>query len=185
MIILSRKATIGEIFICGGLVSIRRKKGFTLIELVTYIVLMGILALALVPLFGIGTVPFKSAVDKLKHDIRHAQWEAMSRKIRHGIIFNPASETYHVYQGNPTNIIADPLNPTNQFIVNYTTDNKFTDVLIDSVNINGTNRVEFDGRGFPYDANNNILTTQGTVVLSRQGTQVTITIEPNTGRVAD
>jgi len=154
-----------------------------MLELVLVITLMGILGLSLATLFDVGTVPFQSAVEKLKHDIRHAQWEALSRKKRYGVVFDASAETYSVYQTNTSNIISDPLNPSNDFTVNYATDNKFRNVEILAVDINGTDQIEFDGRGFPYDANNNMLPSQGTITLSHDGNTVTITIEPNTGRV--
>lgn len=165
--------------------SSRKLKGFTLIELILFIALAGILALGFVFVFDIGTIPFESAIDKLKHDIRHAQWESMNRKIRHGIIFDSVSNTYSVYQNTSDNIIPDPLNPAENFTVNYSNDSMFRGVQIQSVDINGTNVIEFDGLGFPYDGNGAILIEAGTIILTHNGTNVTVSIEPNTGRVSN
>lgn len=162
-----------------------RSRGFKLIELVLIITLMGILAALTFTVFNVRTIPFKSAIEKLKHDIRHAQWEAMNRKIRHGVIFDPNAETYSVYQISPDNIIPDPLNPSVDFTVNYTTNKMFKNVGIVSVDINGTARIEFDGRGIPYDGNGDILAEQGRITLTHDGNTTTVTIEPSTGRVGN
>jgi len=154
-----------------------------MLELILVITLMGILGLSLAILFDVGTIPFESAVEKLKHDIRHAQWEALSRKNRYGVVFDTGAEKYSVYQTNVSNIIPDPLDPSSPFTVDYSTDKKFRNVDLVTVDINGTDQIEFDGRGFPYDANNNLLNSPGTITLSHEGNSVTITIEPNTGRV--
>lgn len=162
-----------------------RQKGFTLIELVLVISITGILAFSAVALFNVDEIPFSSAVEKLKHDIRHAQWEAMNRKIRHGVVFNTGIEEYSVYRVTATNIIPDPLNPSKTFTVNYLTDDKFKGVEIISVDINGTSQIEFDGRGIPYDGGGNPLNNQGIITLSHNGATGTITIEPDTGRVGN
>lgn len=162
-----------------------KHKGVTLVELILFITLAGLFVAVFIPAVNISTVPFESAVEKLKHDIRYAQWMAMSRKIVYGVKFGVDNDEYSLFQEDPSQVIQDTFNPANPYVVNYASDPHFRDVDIVSVDIGGTDVVEFDGKGRPRNRNHVLLTQQGTIVLHFRGTDTTITIEPNTGRVSE
>ena len=67
------------------------RKGFTLIELVIIIILIGIIAVVVAPKLGdVTTTKASSFRDKLKADIRYAQNLAMSQNRRYRVFFNTA-----------------------------------------------------------------------------------------------
>lgn len=65
------------------------RKGFTLIELVMILVLVGILAAVVAPRLGnISSMKAGTFIDKLRTDIRYAQNLAMTRGMRSRVYFN-------------------------------------------------------------------------------------------------
>lgn len=160
-------------------------KGFTLWELLLVLIFASLLALVFIPTASINTVPFESAIEKLKYDIRYAQWMAMNRKLVYGLNFDTVAETYSLYQTAPATIIADPQNPADSYMVDYQTNSKFRGVDLFSADIHGTTRLEFDGRGIPYDANHAALAAAATITLRFNGNTSTITVQPQTGRVSE
>lgn len=77
------------------------EKGFTLIELVMILVLIGIISAVIVPRFGnVSETKAGALKDKLKADIRYAQNLAMTQNQRYRVYFNsapaPAPDGYAV-----------------------------------------------------------------------------------------
>ena len=65
--------------------------GFTLVELVIIIVLIGILAVVAIPSFDYTNTQAAAATRKLIEDLRYAQNLAVSTQIRHGLVFSNIS----------------------------------------------------------------------------------------------
>ena len=168
------------------------RKGFTLIELVMVLVLIGIVAAVVIPRLGDMTTTNAAAfADKLRADIRYAQNLAMTRNLRSRVIFNgtngaPASG-YAVVTGTTSTCSA------------------FVDTVIggpvrvtlgagDYINISiapGMNCLEYDSLGRPYNctiapapaACSTTLSGMAITVQANAATVGTVTITTATGAV--
>lgn len=160
-----------------------REKGFTLIELVIVILIIGILAVVIsTDIASFMTISkLEAARFKLKSDIIYAQNLAVSQQINYRVTFSIApTNSYTVFQGPATNI-PDPLTGTVPFTVNFSTNPSFQGVMISSTNLSFS-FVEFDELGVPADGLGN-LTGDGTITLTYGGSTAVITITKNTGKV--
>lgn len=161
-----------------------KNKGFTLIELVMMIVIIGIIALTVMPKTTAGTaVKLEAGCRKMALDLRYSREMAMAQQVRFGISFDPAGETYFVYRINAAAKAKDP-QTRNDFDVSFTQLNEFKGIDINSTNFGG--KVEFDSSGTPYDGSGTVLSSQGIVALEAAGGVYsrTVRIEPKTGKIS-
>jgi prepilin-type N-terminal cleavage/methylation domain-containing protein len=163
---------------------VNKKQGFTLIELVMIIVILGILALTAVPsATTTSSIRLQAACQKIASDLRYVQEMSMAQQVRFGISFDPATETYFAYR---VTIATKSINPQtrNNFDISFTTLNEFKGIDISSTNF--SNKVEFDSIGAPYDGNGVILSSQGVITLQAQAGAYsrTVRIEAKTGKVS-
>src|SRR5438046_363585 len=82
-----------------------RRRGFTVIELITVVCVLGILALAVgsPTLSYMASIRARSAAARLLSDIRYMQRYAMSSRARTWITLNVASNRYQLYVEDPAN----------------------------------------------------------------------------------
>jgi len=157
------------------------RAGFTLIELVMVIVLLGILAVYAAPKLGsISTVKASAFADKLRADIRYAQTLAMSSGMRYRIYVNtapsPASGYAVVNDSNADGwgttgageYAKDPSGSGNLSVTLNTGD--YT-----GITISPAATIEFDSLGKP--------TLGGGTVLTVSPGGATVTITAQTGAV--
>lgn len=157
------------------------KKGYTIIELIMVIVIVGILATLSIPRFqSFYYIKLNGAMKKVIADIRYAQQLAISRHESYNIIFNTANETYEVRRVSDSSYAVNPFSRGN-FIVNFTSDPQYNGIKIDSTSFGGT--LQFDWQGIPRNGAGTALSAEGSVVFSYQNNVMTIYITPNTGRV--
>jgi prepilin-type N-terminal cleavage/methylation domain-containing protein len=161
------------------------RKGFTLIELVIVILVIGIMSLFVATDFinSVSLSKLEAARWRLKSDIGYAQALAVTQQVNHGIIFNPSAETYSLYRQDVGTIVTDPLT-SSDFTVNYQTDPVLKGVEIESVNFGfpATERLEFNQLGVPSNGTS-VLTNDGGVTLRYQGRTVSISVTKDTGSV--
>lgn len=159
--------------------------GFTFIEAIIVFLIIGILAAVIVTDINnsVFLVRLEGARWKLKGDLSYAQSLAVTQQANHGILFNPASETYSVYRQNTSNIVNNPLTGA-PFTVNYSTNSELKGVDLASTifGVPTTNRVEFDNLGIPSDGTI-VLTSDGSVTLNYNGSTAVVTVTKNTGKV--
>jgi prepilin-type N-terminal cleavage/methylation domain-containing protein len=161
----------------------RTSAGFTFIELVMVIVIVGILAVVTVPRFqAFNVIKLNSAVKKIVSDIRYTQSLAVSSHDMYGMTFDTGLEKYEVRRVRDSALARDPFTRQN-FTVNFGTDPLYGGMNIVSANFGSTAGLRFDWQAAPYNGNNASLSSEGSVVVSYRGAAMTIYVAPGTGSV--
>jgi len=145
-----------------------RMAGFTLIELVTVLVITGVLAAYVLPRWAPGDTTVAAQADRLARDLRHAQALAMNqgRTLSFDI---QAPGGYRVTYSGTT--ITDPA-----------TQQAFQITLDNSVTLTGTD-VDFDSLGRPGSAGS-LLASDSVFTMNGSTRNVTVTLDAVTGFVA-
>jgi prepilin-type N-terminal cleavage/methylation domain-containing protein len=159
-------------------------RGFTLTELLVILTILGVLSwIAFPKMVAMDEIRLDTAARRLAADLRYAQSLAMSRRIIHGVLFDPALEKYTVFAPSPGAPIPDPADRAKTLVMDYPTRTEFKGVLIQSAAFGTSPGLTFDYFGVPRDTAGVDLTTSGRVVLSYQGQTDTVIVAPQTGMV--
>lgn len=161
-----------------------KERGFTLIELVLIMAIVAVVGVVVsIGMGGLNSSRLNGAARRLISDLRFAQQAAITKRIRHGVIFT--ANSYTVFENDNT---ADPArNPQggDNFIVDFTT-GEFAGVTVSLTDLTD-GVVRFDPAGRPLEGNPpnpvTALTTPKTVTLSYNGNPQAITIVQETGKV--
>ncbi len=162
--------------------------GFTLIELVLGIVVLGVVSVVSIPLFvNVGSGKVDAAARKVLSDLTYSKQLARNRSGVYGISFNAATNTYTVHQYDPTTgtstTVTDPL--TQQpMVVDFSQIPGVTGTDIQSATFGGTSIVRFPSSGIPQGGNSVNLAVAGSVVLALGGSSRSVVVQPGTGEVS-
>ena len=148
--------------------SSKQQSGFTLIELVTVLILLGILASSLYLRGSHSSATLNAQADQLARTLRHAQSLSLAQG-RSLTLDVQGATNYVVSDGVAT--ITDP-----QGVVQ-------TYTLVNGVTLAGSD-LDFDSLGRPIDATDNLITAARTWTLSVNGSTASVRVEPLTGFVS-
>ena len=155
--------------LCSQAIVDRKQKGYTLIELVMVISLLGLVAIAVVTISpSPNTSRLQAAAREVQSTIEMAKNYAMTTRTTHGVDF-VASGALTVYQSTTATPIANPLDKQDWIL---TLSNRYPNISIQS---NYT--VEFNSLGSPTTGGG------GSVVLTDGTNTKTIAVTANTGKV--
>ncbi|MDD4941281.1 MAG: MerR family transcriptional regulator [Candidatus Omnitrophica bacterium] len=161
----------------------RSGAGFTLIEFVIVIVIVGILAVAAVPrLMVFNSTRARSAANKIASDIRSVQHLAASTHDTYRMIFDVAQDTYEVRRAGDNVYARDPFTRAD-FIVDLRTDPVMAGTDITGAVFGGTPGLQFNWQAVPQNTNGVDLAAEGAVSLSYKGAAATVYVRPQTGTV--
>ncbi len=155
----------------------RNRAGYTLVEVLIVVAILGIASAMIVPhMLSAGTLGVQAAARIIVADILYAQNDAIARQGVRKVVFDPATESYALTDESDSILSVRWKNgSSNNYIVDFTTDDRFQGVEIVSADFNGTSTLEFDALGGPSNG--------GTVVIEYQGEQYRVTVAAFTGRV--
>jgi prepilin-type N-terminal cleavage/methylation domain-containing protein len=165
------------------------RKGFTLIELVMVLILIGIVASVIAPRLGeMSSVEAGVFADKLRADLRYAQNLAMTRKQRYRAYFdaspapNPGYAVVNDANGNGTwgeagEFAQDPAGGGSLSVALNT--GKYAGIGFSSIGFAGS-YLEFNSLGVPFDGGGALIADKS-VTISPGG--ATITVTARTGAV--
>lgn len=165
----------------------RAAGGFTLIELVAVIVLVGIMSVVAIPSFNAHDANRQAAAAaQVLQELHYARQVAVGTGLRTWVVFDGAAETVSLLQENRTTpgltnaaAMTDPMDGDAHVLTLNAS--PYSGATIDAVNIAGDTRVGFDFLGRPLDpGTENVLATNGSVSLSGGHT---IVIVARTGHV--
>jgi prepilin-type N-terminal cleavage/methylation domain-containing protein len=173
------------------------QSGYTLVEMLVTLVIMGIAAALLVPVLGaFGAIETQAAVRRLVSDIAFAQSDAVARQGYRRVHFFADgtgwclvniddTDFFDAFNAGTADYLPDPARVTRgggDFIVDLAADDRFASVQVESVTTaEGPTNVTFDALGGTVAAPG---TAAGavTVVLSGDDSRWEVDVAPVTGR---
>ncbi len=162
--------------------------GFTLIEIIIVVIIIGIAALMAVPMFsGAADMQVRAAANRIAADLDYAKGLAVTHQKGYSVVFDPANESYDIRETATNTVIGHPVHP-GQYVIDFSSDNNFNRVNIATVVFNSpaTQTVTFDYLGSPYaemttDPANAL--NNGAITLQADTFTMNVNIEPMTGYV--
>lgn len=170
--------------------AIAARHGFTLIEILVVVIVLGIASAIIVPQIGTrDDLDASSAARTVMSDLLYAQNRAIATQQYHYVVFNLASQDYNLYSGTstaPTTLLTHPV-----YLDNYTmtfdgTTNSVGNVTLSSVSFNGQTTIAFDPLGVPYSYTsgvNTALSGTGTVQITCGAYSLAISVAQDTGNL--
>ena len=137
-------------------------KGFTLIELVIVIVLLGVVSIYVAPKITLSGFKELSEVTKFRAHIRHAQHNSMTRGGFWGVGVDSTSKSYILYDNNTA--------------TNFPDEKSSSGVVSEGISLSSSeimdNRIYFDNLGRPVNSSGALLTS--TVQITVNGKVIKI-----------
>ncbi len=162
-------------------------RGFTLVELITVMVITAVLAAVTIPAVGSFTATKSSAAaHRVARDLTFARHRALSSGCRTWAVFHSGAGTLSILAepvGSPgrSNAITLTDPSTGLAMVCALNSTEFGGVAILSANFDGAAEVGFDWLGRPLNTTGSPLSAQGLVSLSAGKS---VTVQPETGLAA-
>jgi len=158
--------------------------GFTIIEILIVIVLIGIAAMIVVPMMSsAATMQIRAAANMVAADLEYAKSMAISRGQNFSVVFDKSTESYSIKDQAET-IIQHPVKKGFPYTVNFQSDSRLNRVNIVNVVFepSSSQTITFDYLGSPYSGSSPL--NSGIITLEAAGITKTITVEPVTGYIS-
>ncbi len=165
-----------------------RSIGFTLVEILMVVVILGIIAAIIIPQLGSrDDLKLAAAARGMIADLSYAQSQAIATQTRQFVVFGQTQYSLKKQSGSALQLISHPVNP-GTFVVDYTS-GTLSGIIISECDFAGQATIGFDELGSPMaynTATNTIstLTSAGTIRIQSGDLSLTISIEPYTGEMS-
>ncbi|MGA3065309.1 MAG: prepilin-type N-terminal cleavage/methylation domain-containing protein [Tepidisphaeraceae bacterium] len=172
------------------------RRGFTLLEILSVVVVLGIVSAIVIPQIGQrGDLQAAAAARVLVGDLTYAQNRAIATGGWTYVTFDTSAQNYTLYGGTQTAPSSTPLtHPVNQnsYVMTFggSGPEALANVTLTSATIAGNaSTLAFDPTGVPYSyvpggAPPAPLSSAATAVISCDNYSVTVSIEPATGDIS-
>lgn len=162
-----------------------QERGFTLIEIIVVVVILGIVAFMAIPMVSnAADVQVRAAANRMAADIDYAKSMAITHQRSYTVVFDPANESYEV-QDDSGGVIDHPVNP-GSFVVDFRTDGNLSRVNMENADFDPDSNpsMTFDYLGSPHSgtAAGNPLNS-GQITLTADNFTLVVNVEPVTGYV--
>lgn len=159
-------------------------RGYTLIEVLIVVVLLGLASALVVPSLGSTDVlRVQSTVRAIVADINFAQSDALARQQGRAVVFDVVNNRYSVLAVPREGVAPNPATDT-LLTVDLNDSRKFHNSRLTAANFDGDEVLIFDELGGPVaDYGSTTPGAGGTVTLTGSGATFQITVEAYTGRV--
>ena len=165
--------------------------GFTLIEIIIVVVIIGIAAMIAVPMFsGAADLQVRAAANRIAADLDYAKGLAVTHQTGYAVVFDTANESYDIRKSpyGTDDIIADPVRSTQDYIIDFSTDSNFSRVNIATAAFDSASEhsVTFDYLGSPYHGMSTASAdalNSGRITLQADTFTLYVDVEPMTGYV--
>jgi len=161
------------------------QKGFTLVEIIIVVVILGIAAALVVPtLSNAADIQVRSAANRIAADLDYAKGLAITHQGRYSVVFDVSGESYEIQEADGTSV-RNPLTGASSFVVNFSTDDRLSQVDIVSADFDSdsSDTITFDYLGSPYSGTTTAPLNIGQITLQADDFSLTVDIEPVTGYV--
>jgi prepilin-type N-terminal cleavage/methylation domain-containing protein len=172
----------------------RDRRGFTLIEILAVVVILGIASALVIPQLGMRNDQYCQAASRVvMADLIYAQNYAIVNQSMTYVQFTANGQTMTLYSASPSTIPAPYLtNPVS--LTNYTrtfnssSTPQLQNVTLGTVSFDGQTTVAFDELGAPYSWTSSTNSTAGfvntgTIKLTSGTYSMTVSIEPYTANL--
>ncbi len=147
-----------------------KTRGFSLVELIIVILLLGVLGIFFSIIWSDTSVGLDAQTSLFASDLRYAQNLSITQHQRFRLTII-SSNQYKFQNGSGVDVII----PNRSNPIELEEDITFSSLP--------TNKIIFDSKGRPYDANSNPLITATIFQLTADGDTSNVTIYPETGRI--
>ncbi|PIR26144.1 MAG: hypothetical protein COX62_02670 [Deltaproteobacteria bacterium CG_4_10_14_0_2_um_filter_43_8] len=158
------------------MLKLKNQKGFTLIEFILVVSLLGILSLSFLSDFSFDRLHLSNAEEKLIADIDYAKKRAMTTGVVHGVNFNPSQNSYSVFESSLGNTLPSPYQSNQSMFIDYDTDERFQGVSLLNVFTGFGDAIYFDAQGRLTDSDGVPFSAGATVTLQGAGTTIVLNI---------
>lgn len=168
----------------GGRASRLARRGYTLIEVLVVVTVLGIAASMVIPSFGGSDgMRVQAAVRTVVSDITFAQSDALAFQSGRAVVFHPGEGKYAVVE-----VRGSAIDESTDMIYDQRLQaGRYGNVRIASTSLGGADAdtLIFDEMGAPVtDAGGSTPAGNGTIVIEGAGDRYTLTVEGYTGRVS-